>query len=159
MNIMGNSNLPASLRLLFNNPFLEMMNVLFVINAFSKRSGLNTRHILFYYSLAVSDNEELLASIFEKNTKLNDSLDNENIYFDIQRQIKRILLNLHSQSYINILKDKNDNYNCSMTTEGQQIIAQLESSYYKKLQERIEVIKTQIKYSVEAEKIIMGVKK
>lgn len=159
MNFMQNSSLPASLRLLFNNPFLEMMNVLFVINSFSKKSGLNVRHILFYYSLAVSNSEELLESVFEKNIKLNNSLDNENIYFDIQRQIKKILLNLNSQNYINIPKDKNDNFNCSITTEGQQIIERLESSYYKKLQERIEVIKTQIKYSAEVEKMIMGVKK
>lgn len=63
MNIMENSNLPSSLRLLFNNPFLEMMNVLMVIDSFSKRSGLNIRHILFYYSLSLSDSAP---SVFEK---------------------------------------------------------------------------------------------
>ncbi|CAH0122772.1 hypothetical protein PAE9249_05363 [Paenibacillus sp. CECT 9249] len=156
MNIMQNSNLPASLRLLFNNPFLEMMNVLLVINAFSKRSGLNIRHILFYYSVAVSDIE--LPSL-EKNENKYDSLDNENIYFDIQRQIKNILINLYSQNYISISQEKNDNYMCSITTEGKEIVAQLESSYFKKMQEKINLIKEQIKYSVEAEKFIMGVKK
>jgi hypothetical protein len=153
---MQNSNLPASLRLLFNNPFLEMMNVLLVINAFSKRSGLNIRHILFYYSVAVSDIE--LPSL-EKNENKYDSLDNENIYFDIQRQIKNILINLYSQNYISISQEKNDNYMCSITTEGKEIVAQLESSYFKKMQEKINLIKEQIKYSVEAEKFIMGVKK
>lgn len=153
---MQNSNLPISLRLLFNNPFLEMMNVLFVINSFSKRSGLSIRHILFYYSLSISDSDP---SIFGKKSDLNDSLDNANIYFDIQSQIKKILLNLYSQNYITISNDKNDDFNCSLTAEGKAVLAQLESSYYKKLQERINTIKTQTKYSVEGEKIIMGVKK
>ncbi|WP_339317625.1 ABC-three component system middle component 4 [Paenibacillus sp. FSL R10-2734] len=153
---MQNNNLPASLRLLFNNPFLEMMNVLFIINAFSNKSGLNIRHILFYYSLALSDNE---VTIFNIDTKPNDLQDSENVYFDIQRQIKVIILNLYSQNYISISNDKTENYSCSMTTEGLQMISQLESPYYKKLQERIEGIKKQTKYSVESEKIIMGVKK
>ncbi|MFC3788594.1 hypothetical protein ACFOQM_07295, partial [Paenibacillus sp. GCM10012307] len=97
MNIMQNNNLPVSLRLLFNNPFLEMMNVLFVINSFSKKSGLSIRHILFYYSLSISDSN---SSLFERKFDLNDSLDNENIYFDIQSQIKKIILDLYSQNYI-----------------------------------------------------------
>ncbi|WP_420539183.1 ABC-three component system middle component 4 [Paenibacillus polymyxa] len=156
MNIMQNNNLPVSLRLLFNNPFLEMMNVLFVINSFSKRSGLSIRYILFYYSLSISDSDPL---IFEKKSDLNASLDNENIYFGIQSQIKEILLNLYSQRYITISNEKNDDFKCSLTAEGKEVLTQLESSYYKKLQERINTIKTQTKYSVEGEKIIMGVKK
>lgn len=132
-----------------------MMNVLFIINAFSKKSGLNIRHILFYYSLTLSDNDE---SISEMETKLHDSINSENVYFDIQRQIKAIILNLYTQRYIKISNDKTENYICLMTNEGKQIITQLESPYYKKLQERIEEMKKQTKYSVEAEKIIMGVK-
>lgn len=57
------------------------------------------------------------------------------------------------------MNDKNNDFNCSITIEGKGILTKLESSYYKKLQERIDTIKTQTKYSVEAEKIIMGVKK
>jgi hypothetical protein len=156
MNIMQNNNLPVSLRLLFNNPFLEMMNVLFVINSFSKRSGLSIRHILFYYSLSISDSDP---SMSEKKSDLNASLDNENIYFDIQSQIKKILLDLYSQKYITISNGKNDDFKCSLTAEGKKVLAQLESSYYEKLQERINTVKTKTKYSVEGEKIIMGVKK
>jgi hypothetical protein len=151
---MENSNLPVSLKLLFNNPFLEMMNVLMVINSFSKRSGLNIRHILFYYSLSISESNP---TVFNNQS---EPLDSENIYFDIQSQIKKILLNLYSQKYITILNDKNNNdFICSITTDGKDILAGLESSYYKKLQERIDTIKSETKFSVEAEKIIMGVKK
>ncbi|MHA0857524.1 hypothetical protein [Paenibacillus sp. CMAA1364] len=151
----NNSNLPASLRLLFNNPYLEMMNVLFIINSFSKRSGLSIRHLLFYYSLTVSGNETLLLN---KNLKVYDLSDSENIYFDVQRLIKDILLNLYSQGFITIESDKSDNFKCYITSEGKEILSQLESSYYKELQAKIEVIKS-TKYSVEAEKMIMGVKK
>lgn len=156
MSTMQNSNLPVSLRLLFNNPFLEMINVLMVINTFNKRKGLKIRHILFYYSLSMSDSDSL---IVERKSVFNSPNDSENIYFYIQNQIKRILLNLHSQKYITIINDKNNDFICSITEEGKVVLAQLESSYYKKLQERINIIKTQTKYSVEAEKNILGVKK
>ncbi|MFC3789973.1 ABC-three component system middle component 4, partial [Paenibacillus sp. GCM10012307] len=82
-----------------------------------------------------------------------------NIYFDIQSQIKKIILDLYSQNYITISNNKNDDFNCSLTAEGKEVLANLESSYYKKLQERINTIKTKTKYSVEGEKIIMGVKR
>jgi hypothetical protein len=151
---MENIKLPSSIRLLFNNPFLEMMHVLYILNTFSKKSGLSIRHILFYYSLTLSDTD-----LNELEIKLRGSYNSDNIYFDIQKQIKQILMNLYSQDYIDITKDKHDNFNYSVTILGRELIANLESPYYIKLQERIDFIKSHTKYSVETEKLIMGVKK
>lgn len=95
------SFVPASVQLLFNNEKLELMKVLCLINALSKKSKKQRKleEIVFYYSLVNFDLNYLFGLDYINKKMLPPS---PNLYFRFQTKINNILLIMSQLEYIEI---------------------------------------------------------
>lgn len=98
---MGNTNvLPLSIKLLFNNVYLETANMLCVLTEFkSKKKGIRLSELLFYYVIVSAKDYEAVTE------QLREPESGKKIKTQFQRydsKMKSILINLESADYIEL---------------------------------------------------------
>ncbi|CAI8830360.1 HTH marR-type domain-containing protein [Bacillus sp. IT-79MI2] len=151
---MGNTNvLPLSIKLLFNNVYLETANMLCVLTEFkSKKKGIRLSELLFYYVIVSAKDYEAVTE------QLREPESGKKIKTQFQRyesKMKSILINLESADYIELSASEKSDVYVKITKKGIDFVSGLEKDYFELLQQRTREAKT-IPYTKKNEKTLMG---
>lgn len=151
---MGNTNvLPLSIKLLFNNVYLETANMLCVLTEFkSKKKGIRLSELLFYYVIVSAKDYEAVTE------QLRNPESEKKIKTQFQRyesKMKSILINLESADYIELSASEKSDVYVKITKKGIDFVSGLEKDYFELLQQRTREAKT-IPYTKKNEKTLMG---
>ncbi|MED3022541.1 MULTISPECIES: hypothetical protein [Bacillus] len=151
---MGNTDvLPLSIKLLFNNVYLETANMLCVLTEFkSKKKGIRLSELLFYYVIVSAKDYEAVTE------QLREPEPGKKIKTQFQRyesKMKSILINLESADYIELSASEKSDVYVKITKKGIDFVSGLEKDYFELLQQRTREAKT-IPYTKKNEKTLMG---
>lgn len=150
-----NTKLPIELQLLFENKYIECIQLLVVLFANkSRRKGIEFLEVLYYFTLLSS------------TTKLGENeyhLENkyiQNNYLSYEKKVRDNLIVLANQELVSIkveLLNKRSLLFIKVTEQGKKIIAELENEYYiDEIAKANYLIKFR-KYSTKSEKgVLMG---
>ncbi|TDX43547.1 hypothetical protein [Orenia marismortui] len=150
------NKLPFYIEILFENFYLDILNLLCVLSVFkSKWSGIKIRELSFYYCIIISKDNKI------ENNEIEDiKFDIQSLYINFEKDLKRIVLYLYNLNFIEITKkdDKDfDKVKIKITDKGLQTVNSLESSYFTEVISYAKKIKSEVTFSKENENIILGV--
>ncbi len=151
---MGNTNvLPLSIKLLFNNVYLETANMLCVLTEFkSKKKGIRLSELLFYYVIVSAKDYE---AVTEQLRNLESETKIKTQFQRYESKMKSILINLESADYIELSASEKSDVYVKITKKGIDFVSGLEKDYFELLQKRTREAKT-IPYTKKNEKTLMG---
>jgi hypothetical protein len=162
MNRINKIELPYSVEILFENKYLDSMAVLCMLYAFNSiRKGMKTEEIVFYYSIVISEVYNFDdVKIDEFNPKYRYNI--HNLYLSFEKNLSDLIIILSNQNYIEVIGDISSKFKdlrIKLTDEGASILENVQNTYFEKLIEKFANVKSQVKFTKNNEKIILGVSK
>ncbi|MBU5439867.1 hypothetical protein KQI42_17770 [Tissierella sp. MSJ-40] len=150
---MKRSKLPIDLRYLFENKYIECMQILVILFLLKqRRKGIDIDEILYYYTMLS------LTTVDSKNNYYIDETYLQNNYLTYEKIIRDNVIILSNQELVEIrvehLKKRNVMY-IKITEAGKSVVSNLENNYYKKEIEKCQNIITTRKFSVKNQRKVL----
>ncbi|WIW70283.1 hypothetical protein [Anaerosinus gibii] len=149
---MTNNTLPISIKLLFENKYLEYIDILCVLYIFKRRKkGINYEELLYWLTL--------LNSVKLKNKEFNlDKMFLQNNYLNYDQKLKIDIRILVNQGLVWIEIDKLDKKNSmyfKILDAGIKLVNELENIYFDQQIKKINYLKKFMPYSLRNEKGVL----
>lgn len=142
---MNKIKLPIDLKYLFENKYIECIQLLIILYSLKRRrKGIEIEELLYYYTLlsitiVKPDNEFFIDKTYIQNN-----------YLTFEKVVRDNVLILSNQDYIKInvesTKKKNRMY-ISIAENGKLVVEKLEKSYFHKEKEKIKYVLEKEKFS------------
>lgn len=150
---LNNNRLPVDLRYLFENKYIECIQILIILFLFKRRrKGINVDEILYYYTMLS------MTIVDSKNNYYIDETYIQNNYLSHEKTIRNNIIILSNQNLVEIriesLEKKNVIYT-KITESGRTIISDLENSYYKKEIEKCQNIIATKRFSAKNQREVL----
>ena len=151
-NVLTNNTLPISIKLLFENKYLEYIDILCVLYIFKRRKkGINYEELLYWLTL--------LNSVKLKNKEFNlDKMFLQNNYLNYDQKLKIDIRILVNQGLVWIEIDKLDKKNSmyfKILDAGIKLVNELENIYFDQQIKKINYLKKFMPYSLRNEKGVL----
>lgn len=132
------NKLPIDLKYLFENTYIECMNILIILFMLrNRRKGIEIEEILYYFTLLLMTEVDLQGECHIDETYL------QNNYLSHESTIKKSIIILCNQDLIETKTEsiiKRNVIYVRITEVGREITLGLENEYYKKQMEKIRLI-------------------
>lgn len=114
----------------------------------NKRSGLTVEELAYYFTL-------LIAISSHGDKYVIDYSFIQNIYLDVEHNIKKKAIILVNTDLVNLNKDSTKKVlKFMISPKGDDIVGSLESEYYRELFNKIEYIRSEVPFSAKNKKIM-----
>lgn len=150
--------LPLSVRLLFNNSELDAITTLCVLSGINKK--MNIRHLIFYYSIAISDlDDEVLQLLLDESKQTVETvISRTGVYFDYYDKVRNLLLYLCNHGVVDIYSKKEAgsflDLSCKVSKLGIAIQSEINSPHLIEITQRAKFAFENIKLSSRTERIV-----
>lgn len=153
---MRNSKLPIDLKFLFENKYIECMQILIILFLNNKRrKGIVFEEILYYFTLISAITKDQ----YNSNSYYIDEKYIQNNYLSSEEKIRNNLIILSNQMLIDInvekLNKKNEMY-IKLSEEGKMTVETLENTYYEEQFKKCEYLIQFKKFSTKNQKGVLS---
>ncbi|WXR60952.1 hypothetical protein WG909_11705 [Peptostreptococcaceae bacterium AGR-M142] len=143
---MDKSKLPIDLKYLFENKYIECMQMLLILFSLKRRKkGIELEELLYYFTLLS------MTTIKSNNEFFIDETYIQNNYLTLEKVVRDNILILSNQKYISVdvesAKKKTKMY-MKISYSGKEVVENLENNFFEKEKKKISYVIEKEKFSV-----------
>jgi hypothetical protein len=154
-NVLKNNTLPIAIKLLFENKYLEHIDILSIIYIYKrKRKGIVFEELLYWITL-------LNAVSFENEKFVLNRLFLQNNYLNYEQKLKLSLRTLINQELVALEINKSNKKNLmyfKLIDAGTSLVNDLKNQYFKQQFEKINYLKEVMPYNSSNERGVLEIK-